>query len=254
MRKKLIAGNWKMNGLKADATPLAKAVFEKMEAIPNRPFDVLICPPMNVLGFVADVPHSSVFIGAQDVAETPKSNGAFTGDVSAAMVKDLGATWTLVGHSERRTYHHETNEIVRQKAENAINNGLTVVICVGETLQERDSGQAIDVVTRQVRESVPTMANATNCVLAYEPVWAIGTGKIPTTQDVAEMHAAIRAEVAKNLNPDIAEGMRILYGGSVKPENAKELLNVANVDGALIGGASLKADSFYAIAETLILS
>ena len=252
MRKKLIAGNWKMNGLKAEAILLAQAVFDKMDGIQNRPFDVLICPPMNVLGYVADIPHTSVFVGAQDVAETTKPNGAFTGDVSAAMVKDLGATWTLVGHSERRTYHHETDAIVRQKAENAINNGLTTVICIGETLQEREAGQALEIVTRQVRESTPTIANATNCVLAYEPVWAIGTGKVPTTQDVAEMHAAIRAEVAKNLGAGIADEIRILYGGSVKPENAKELLSVENVDGALIGGASLKADSFYAIAETLI--
>ena len=153
MRTKLIAGNWKMNGLKADATTLAKAVFEKFDGIQNLPFEVLVCPPMNVLGYVADIPHKSVFVGAQDVAETVKPNGAFTGDISAAMVKDLGATWTLVGHSERRTYHHETDAIVRQKAENAINNGLTVVICIGETLEERESGKALEVVTRQVRDS-----------------------------------------------------------------------------------------------------
>lgn len=250
MRRKLIAGNWKMNGLKADAIALARAVFDKMDSVQNRSFDVLVCPPMNVLGYVAEVPHHSVFVGAQDVAETVKPNGAFTGDVSATMVKDLGATWTLVGHSERRTYHHETDAVVRQKAENAINNGLTVVICVGETLEEREGGKALEVVTRQVRESTPAIANATNCVLAYEPVWAIGTGKVPTTQDVAEMHAAIRAEVAKNLGAEVADGMRILYGGSVKPENAKELLSVDNVDGALIGGAALKADSFWSIAET----
>lgn len=250
MRKKLIAGNWKMNGLKADAVALAKAVFEKFDGVGNRPFDVLVCPPMNVLGFVADETHKTVFVGAQDVAETAKPNGAFTGDVSAAMVADLGATWTLVGHSERRTYHHETDAVVRQKAENAINNNLTVVICVGETLEERESGQALDVVTRQVRESTPAIATAENCVLAYEPVWAIGTGKVPTVEDVAEMHAAIRAEVAKNLGQEVADGLRILYGGSVKPENAKELLSVENVDGALIGGAALKVDSFWAIAET----
>ena len=160
MRKKLIAGNWKMNGLKADAIALAQAVFQKMDSIQNRPFDVLICPPMNVLGYVSDIPHSSVFVGAQDVAETTKPNGAFTGDVSAAMVKDLGATWTLVGHSERRTYHHETDAIVCQKAENAINNGLTVVICVGETLEERESGKALDVVMAQVQNSLPKIATA----------------------------------------------------------------------------------------------
>lgn len=250
MRKKLIAGNWKMNGLKADAVALAQAIYEKMDGVQNRPFDVLICPPMSVLSYVADVPHTSVFVGAQDVAETTKPNGAFTGDVSAAMVKDLGATWTLVGHSERRSYHGETDAIVRQKAENAINNGLSVVICVGETLEERESGKELEVVMAQVKNSLPAIATADNCVIAYEPVWAIGTGKVPTTQDVAAMHATIRGQIAMSLGADIAADMRILYGGSVKPENAKELLNVENVDGALIGGASLKADSFWAIAET----
>ena len=248
MRQKIIAGNWKMNGLKADSVELAKAVFSKASS--DMPFDLIVFPPMNVLGFVADVPHNGVFVGSQDVAETTKASGAFTGDVSAQMVKDLGATWTLVGHSERRQYHAESDAVVRQKAENAINAGLTVVICIGETLAERESGRAIEVVTAQVKNSMPATANAQNCVLAYEPVWAIGTGKVPTTGDVAEMHAAIRAEVQKNLGAEVAEGMRILYGGSVKTENAKELLYVANVDGALIGGASLKADSFWAIADT----
>lgn len=250
MRKKLIAGNWKMNSLKNEAKALAEAVFAR--ATNDMPFDMLVCPPMNVLGFVAELPHSNVFVGAQDVAETPKASGAFTGDISAQMVKDLGADWTLVGHSERRQYHGETNAIVKQKAENAINAGLTVVICIGETLDERESGKAVEVVRTQTRECVSSIANAENCVIAYEPVWAIGTGKVPTTADVAEIHAAVRDELAKVLGAETADKMRILYGGSVKPENAKELLNVDNVDGALIGGASLKADSFWAIAETLM--
>ena len=250
MRKKLIAGNWKMNGLKADAKALANAVFSK--ASTDMPFDVLVCPPMNVLGFVAELPHDNVFIGAQDVAETVKPDGAFTGDVSARMVRDLGATWTLVGHSERRQYHGETNAVVKQKAVNAMAEGLTAVICIGETLAEREAGQAVEVVRRQTRDCVPAEAMAENCVIAYEPVWAIGTGKVPTTADVAEIHAAVREELAHILGAEKAENMRILYGGSVKPENAKELLNVPNVDGALIGGASLKADSFWAIAETLM--
>lgn len=248
MRKKIIAGNWKMNGLKGEASALARAIFSR--ATLDMPFEMVIFPPMNVLGFVADMPHMGVSVGAQDVAPTTKPNGAFTGDVSAQMVKDLGADWTLVGHSERRQYHHETDEVVCQKAENAIQAGLTVVICIGETLAERESGRAIQVVMDQVKNSVPASATAENCVLAYEPVWAIGTGKVPTTQDVAEMHAAIRQEIQKNLGTEVAEGMRLLYGGSVKPENAKELLAVENVDGALIGGASLKADSFWGIAET----
>ena len=197
MRKKLIAGNWKMNGLKADAKALASAIFAK--ATSNMPFDMLVCPPMNVLGFVAELPHDNVFVGAQDVAETTKPNGAFTGDVSATMVKDLGATWTLVGHSERRQYHGETNAVVKQKASNAINAGLTTVICIGETLTEREAGQAVNVVRTQTRECVPAEATAENCVIAYEPVWAIGTGKVPTTADVAEIHAAVRDELAKVL-------------------------------------------------------
>ena len=249
MRKKLIAGNWKMNGLKAEAKALATAIFAK--ATSDMPFDMLVCPPMNVLGVVAEFPHDNVFVGAQDVAETVKPNGAFTGDISAHMVRDLGATWTLVGHSERRQYHGETDAIVKQKAVNAMTEGLTTVICIGETLAEREAGQAVAVVRRQIRECVPAEATPENCVIAYEPVWAIGTGKVPTTADVAEIHAAVRDELSKILGQEKADGMRILYGGSVKPENAKELLNVDNVDGALIGGASLKADSFWAIAEAV---
>ena len=247
MRRKLIAGNWKMNCLKKDGIALAKAVFEKTNG--SLPFDVLVCPPMSLLGTIAELPHT-IGVGSQDVAVAPKSMGAFTGDVSADMVKDLGATHTLVGHSERRAMHGETDEVVRTKSENAIKAGLTVVICVGETLEERESGKAIDVVTSQIRGSVPAIATAENCVIAYEPVWAIGTGKIPTMADVAEIHGAVRAELVRVLGQDIADKMRILYGGSVKPSNAKELLSVSDVDGALIGGASLKAEDFWAIAET----
>jgi triosephosphate isomerase len=247
MRRKLIAGNWKMNCLKSDGIALAKAVFEKTNG--TLPFDVLICPPMSLLGTVAELPHQ-IGVGSQDVAVAPKAMGAFTGDVSAEMVKDLGATHTLIGHSERRAMHGETDEIVRTKSENAIKAGLIAVICVGETLEERESGKAIEVVTQQIRGSVPAIATAENCVIAYEPVWAIGTGKVPTTADVAEIHGAVRSELAKVLGSEIADKMRILYGGSVKPSNAKELLSVSDVDGALIGGASLKVEDFWAIAET----
>ncbi len=247
MRRKLIAGNWKMNCLKNDGIALAKAVFEKTSG--TLPFDTLICPPMSLLGTIAELPHT-IGVGSQDVAVAPKSMGAFTGDISAEMVKDLGATHTLIGHSERRAMHGETDEVVRIKSENAIKAGLIAVICVGETLEEREAGKAIDIVTAQIRGSVPTIATAENCVIAYEPVWAIGTGKVPTTADVAEIHGAVRAELVKVLGQDIADKMRILYGGSVKPSNAKELLSVSDVDGALIGGASLKAEDFWAIAET----
>ncbi len=247
MRRKMIAGNWKMNCLTADGIALAKAVFEKTSG--ELPFDVLICPPMSLLGMVAALPHT-IGVGSQDVAAAPKDFGAFTGDVSAEMVRDLGATHAIVGHSERRTMHQETDAVVRAKAKRAIDAGLVAVICIGETLEERESGRALEVVTSQIRGSVPPEATDQNCIIAYEPVWAIGTGKVPTTADVAEVHGAIRAELAKILGQDVADGMRILYGGSVKPSNAAELLSVSDVDGALIGGASLKADDFWAIAET----
>ena len=247
MRRKLIAGNWKMNCLKNDGLALAKAVFDKTNG--DLPFDVLICPPMSLLGQIAALPHR-IGVGSQDVAVAAKASGAFTGDVSAEMVRDLGASHTIVGHSERRAMHNETDAVVRTKAERAIGAGLIPVICVGETLAEREAGKAIEVVTSQIRGSVPTNATAENCVIAYEPVWAIGTGKVPTMADVAEMHAAIRAELKTVLGADIADKMRILYGGSVKPSNAKELLSVSDVDGALIGGASLKVEDFWAIAET----
>lgn len=247
MRRKLIAGNWKMNMTKADGLALARAVFEKAGG--DLPFDVLICPPMSLLALVTEMPHT-IGVGAQDVAVAPKAAGAFTGDVSAEMVRDLGATHTIVGHSERRAMHHEDDATVRAKAERAIGAGLIPVICVGETLSERESGQALSVVTNQIRGSVPATATAENCVIAYEPVWAIGTGKVPTTADVAEIHGAVRAELKKLLGETIADKMRILYGGSVKPSNAAELLSVSDVDGALIGGASLKIDDFWAIAST----
>lgn len=249
MRKKLIAGNWKMNELKAEGLKLAQDVLARCEG-ETLPFDVLICPPMSLLGLIAALPHTTTCIGSQDVAETTKPSGAFTGDVSAEMVRDLGATHAIVGHSERRTLHHETDEVVCQKAQNAIKAGLTAVICIGETEAERDNNEALAVVARQIKQSVPLNATAQNTVIAYEPVWAIGTGKTPTTADVAQMHAAIRQELTDLLGAQIANEMRVLYGGSVKPSNAKELLAVENVDGALIGGASLKIDDFWGIAST----
>lgn len=250
MRRKLIAGNWKMNQTKQEGLALAQAIFDKANAQESLPFDMLICPPMSLLGLIGEMNNGVVSLGAQDVAVTQKDFGAFTGDVSAQMVKDLGATHTIVGHSERRAMHAETDAVVCEKALNAMNKGLVAVICVGETLQERDEGRALEVVTSQIKASVPASATAENCVIAYEPVWAIGTGKVPTTADVAQVHAAARQALTELLGADTASKMRILYGGSVKPGNAKELLSVENVDGALIGGASLKVDDFWGIAET----
>lgn len=251
MRTKLIAGNWKMNQTKAEGLALAKAVFEVASKEKGN-FDVLICPGMNLLPLIAELEYENVYLGAQDVSVAPKDFGAYTGDVSAAQLKDLGATHAIVGHSERRAMRHETDLVVREKAVNAITKGLIPVICVGETLEERESGKALEVVCRQVRESVPSSSTGENTVIAYEPVWAIGTGKVPSVQDVEEMHTAIREEIKSLLGEEVAASMRILYGGSVKPSNAKELLSVPNVDGALIGGASLKVEDFWGIAATQI--
>ena len=251
MRRKLIAGNWKMNQTKSDGLALAKAVFEVASKEKGN-FDVLICPGMNLLPLIAELPHDGVYLGAQDVSVAPKDFGAYTGDVSAAQLKDLGATHVIVGHSERRAMRHETDAVVREKAVNAIEKGLVPVICVGETLEEREEGKALEVVCRQIKESVPSVSTGENTVIAYEPVWAIGTGKVPSIQDVEEMHTAIREEIKSLLGEEVASTMRVLYGGSVKPSNAQELLSVPNVDGALIGGASLKIEDFWGIAATQI--
>jgi len=248
-RRKLIAGNWKMNGLKADGVALASAVAGKYKALADKKFDMFIAPPFTILGAVADAAKDSgVWVGAQDCSQFEK--GAHTGDVSPTMLKDLGCGGVIVGHSERRTDHGETDALVKEKASAALKAGLGVIICIGETLAERDAGKTLDVVGRQVHGSLPAESTAGRVVIAYEPVWAIGTGKTPTTEDVEEVHAFIRGQIAEVLGADMAEKMQILYGGSVKPSNAKELLALADVDGALIGGASLKAEDFWAIAET----
>ncbi len=250
MRQKLIAGNWKMNGLKADSQELVAGILSGLRATPVSA-DILICPPFTLTASVAAaVQGSPICVGVQDVSDAPKSSGAYTGEISAEMAADIGATYAIVGHSERRAMYGESNTVVRAKAENVLKAGLTAIVCVGETLEERESGQALAVVGEQVMHSCPIQTDGTNLVVAYEPVWAIGTGKVPTTADVAEMHASIRARLNDLLGHEAAERVRILYGGSVKPANAAELLSVSDVDGALIGGASLKAADFLAIAET----
>jgi len=249
-RRPLIAGNWKMNGLMADGLALAKDLAawlagEGADAAAR--LDMLICPPTTLIAPVAQaVAASKLAVGGQDCHMTEK--GAHTGDTSAWMLKDLACSHVIVGHSERRTDHAETDEIVRAKATAALAAGLVPVICIGETEAERDAGQALAVVSRQLSGSLPEEATGTNVVIAYEPVWAIGTGRTPTTDDVAEVHARIRAEARTRLG-DGADALRILYGGSVKPGNAAELLGIADVDGALVGGASLKVGDFTAIAS-----
>lgn len=246
-RKKLIAGNWKMNCLQEEGLSLAKAVAAQVKA-EKWDCDFLICPPFTLLTSIKKcLRGTKIALGAQDVHFAEK--GAHTGDISPLMLKDAGCTYTIIGHSERRVDHFESNDLIRQKAVAAHNAGLNTVICIGETGAERDAGKTIKVCQDEINGSVPEDATAKNTVIAYEPIWAIGTGKTPTAADVEEVHAAIRKALSKKLGKAVANKMRILYGGSVKPSNAKELLSLPDVDGALIGGASLKADDYIAIAK-----
>lgn len=244
-RRPLIAGNWKMNGLRA-----AKSELRTVAAgLAGLSAETMICPPFTLIGaFAADVAGTQLMIGGQDCH--PAESGAHTGDISAEMLRDAGAVAVILGHSERRIDHQEGDAIVKAKVKAAWRAGLLPVVCVGETLVERDAGEAAAVVTRQVRQSVPDGATAVNLVIAYEPIWAIGTGRTPTTDDVAEVHGAIRHILGERFGAE-ANGIRILYGGSVKPDNAAALLATANVDGALVGGASLKAADFLAIARAV---
>jgi len=243
-RRPLVAGNWKMNGLAVSAAEL-NAVVAGAPALAGKA-DLMVCPPATLLmAFAAIAADTGVRIGAQDCAV--EASGAHTGDLSAEMLADAGARAVIVGHSERRADHHETDAIVRAKAMAAWRARLTAIVCVGEQRAERDGGQALAVVGRQLADSLPDGVTAANTVVAYEPVWAIGTGLTPTIQDVADVHGFIRATLGKRFGSEGA-GIRILYGGSVKPANARELLTAADVDGALVGGASLKAADFLGIA------
>jgi triosephosphate isomerase len=248
-RRTLIAGNWKMNGLSADAKALAGGLAEKLKAAGQVNFEMLVCPPAILIPVVAAaIQGSSMQLGGQDNHMNEK--GAHTGDTSAAMLKDAGCGYAIVGHSERRTDHGESDEVVKAKAAAAQANGLVAVVCIGETEAQRDAGQTLDVNGSQIAGSVPDGSTAANTVIAYEPVWAIGTGRTPTSAEVQDVHAFIRAELAKKIGQAEADKTRILYGGSMNPKNAKELLALADVDGGLIGGASLKVDDFWAVAES----
>lgn len=243
-RRPLIAGNWKMNGLAASVAELDKIIAGAPTVTPAG--DLLVCPPATLIAaFAARAARSAVAIGGQDCHAEPA--GAFTGDISAEMLKDAGARAVIVGHSERRTYHHESDAEVRRKALACWRAGLVAVVCVGESRDERVAGKTLDVVGGQLDGSLPDGATAATLIVAYEPVWAIGSGLTPTPADVAEVHGFIRARLTRRYGGE-GDGMRILYGGSVKPSNAKELMAVPDVDGALVGGASLKADEFLAIA------
>jgi triosephosphate isomerase len=237
-RRQLVAGNWKMNGLRADGLALARGVAERARQ-PHR-CDLLVCPPATLLAAVGEaLADSGVALGGQDCHAQP--SGACTGDISAEMLHDAGCTHVIAGHSERRHVCGESDADIRAKTVAAWRAGLVAIVCVGETRAEREAGKAVEIVAGQIAGSVPDNATAENLVIAYEPVWAIGTGLTPTTADITEIHAAIRSR--------IPSGTRILYGGSVNPKNAAEILALPEVDGALVGGASLKAEDFWAIAS-----
>jgi len=231
----LIAGNWKMNGLSSSVREIEKLIGLLSGSVPDDR-DILICPPATLIGlFATEFSDEGFAIGGQDCHA--KASGPHTGDISAEMLADAGAAFVIVGHSERRADHGETDEAVRAKAEAAQRAGLVPIICVGETEAQRKAGKEKEIVGAQLAGSIPSGEG--DYVIAYEPVWAIGTGLTPTTRDIAEMHAFIRAKVR--------DGVRVLYGGSVKPSNAEEILSIVNVHGALVGGASLKAEDFAAI-------
>jgi len=242
----LVAGNWKMNGLgksRAEVKKIAKKLSNR-----RLNCELLLCPPATLLSdFRVIAKGSHLVLGGQDCHTG--ENGAHTGDISAQMLSDTGAKYVIVGHSERRADHGETDALVQAKATAAHTAGLNAIVCIGETAKERRQKRTLRIIGRQLTKSVPSNSTASNIVVAYEPVWAIGSGMTPTLEQVAEVHAFIRRKLVQRFGQE-GKGIRVLYGGSVNPNNAKELMAVANVNGALIGGASLKASDFWAIAAT----
>lgn len=242
-RRPLVAGNWKMNGLRADGLVRANAILDHARRTTLR-CDVVLCPPASLLWPVGEaLKGSSIALGAQDCHA--QASGAHTGDLAAAMIVEAGGRYVIVGHSERRAGHGETNAAVAAKAKAARAAGLVPIICVGESQAERDGGRALEIVSRQVMESVPDDSTAANTIIAYEPIWAIGTGRTPTTADIEEVHAAVRKAWGRGDGVQL----RVLYGGSVKGSNASAILALAEVDGALVGGASLDAADFCKIID-----
>jgi len=245
MRRGLAAGNWKMNG-----TAASLGEVEALKTAHTAPgVDILICPPATLLDRLSAVAKgSAIATGAQDCHAA--ESGAHTGDISTAMIADAGGSHVILGHSERRADHHESDAQVHAKAEAALAGGLVAVICLGESLEQRESGQTLEVIGTQLAGSLPDGLTGANAVIAYEPIWAIGTGKIPTVEQITQVHDFIRAELVARFGAE-GEAIRVLYGGSVKPSNAAEIFAVANVDGALVGGASLKAEDFSPIISAL---
>ncbi|MBI1778855.1 MAG: triose-phosphate isomerase [Proteobacteria bacterium] len=242
----LIVANWKMNGLGSDGIALAGGLADRKRAAPDLAAEIVLCPPATLISLVGGrLGSSGIGLGGQDCHAEPA--GAFTGDVSAPMLADLGCRWVILGHSERRVGHGETDAVVRSKVTAAHATGLTAIVCVGESAAEREAGTALAVVDAQLGGSLPEGSRADNTVIAYEPIWAIGTGRTPTNDDVARVHAYIIDRLTRRPRGD---RLRVLYGGSVKAGNAAELLAIPGVAGALVGGASLKLDEFWAICRS----
>jgi triosephosphate isomerase len=246
MRRKLAAGNWKMNGNAASLSEL----HTLHSLMPQNPPQVVICPPAPLLFRATEAARGTgIQIGAQDCHM--QHNGAFTGDISSELIADTGATFVIVGHSERREAHEERDRDVRKKAQSAWESGLTAIICIGETLDDHEANNTLDIIAGQLAGSLPDGVSANNTVVAYEPIWAIGTGKVPTLSQIIEVHDFIRSKLTARYGLEVADMIPLLYGGSVKPDNATTIFKADNVDGALVGGASLKAEDFAPIIAAL---
>ena len=252
MRKKIVAGNWKMNMNLGEGLKFAESIDKYFKEKPSDKSEVILCTPFIHLSGIAELlKHSKIALGAQNCAS--EASGAFTGEVSADMIKSTGAQYVIIGHSERRTYYHEDDKLLNKKTLLAIKSGLKVIFCCGEVLQEREAGKYLHVVSRQLEEGLFNLSekDLNMIVIAYEPVWAIGTGLTATPQQAQEMHEYIRNQIKKKYGNDCSENVTILYGGSCKPSNALEIFSKPDVDGGLIGGASLKKDDFCAIVEAI---
>ena len=250
MRIKIIAGNWKMNTAKEQGDFPEETYVQNLVSATTGidGVEVSVFPPFTHLGLMFALAEDNFNVGVQDISENEK--GAFTGDVSVDLALQTGANSGIVGHSERRSIHNESDALVNAKATALISGGLTAFICIGETESENEAGNTLSVIAKQFDESTPSTATPENTVIAYEPVWAIGTGKTPTTEDIQKIHSDLRGHIAKSRGNDFAESVRILYGGSVNPDNAKEILSLPDVDGALVGGASLNSDDFINIIKS----
>lgn len=249
MRRNIVAGNWKMNKSFPQADDLINNIAEQLRKLDTSDVDVIVCPPFPYLELVSDISEDGdCFTGAQNVSQF--DDGAYTGEVSATMLKSLGVDYCIVGHSERRKYFHESDQDVAQKIDKLLQQDITPIICVGESLQDREAGKYFDVIRTQVEQGIfhLTDDNMQKCIIAYEPVWAIGTGKTATKEQAQEVHAFIRQLITDKYSDDVAQEVSILYGGSCNPKNAKELFAMKDVDGGLIGGASLRSNDFIEIA------